>query len=281
MKKIITNVVAVLIGNFLLAASVAYFVLPYDILSGGVAGIAVITRELFGFRDTLVIDICVIATFVLGAVVLGRDFTIKTALSTIVYPIFLELLVRFPINFEIDKLLSCAFGGAIAGIGIGIVFRHDASTGGTDVPCIIISKYTGMEISTVVMIFDTIICGAGLVAYGLEDVLYGIVYIFLSSYAINRVMVPKTNEAIALYIISEKVQEICDYIHVDLFRGTTLLSAVGGYTNVNRNVILTVVSKNQYVSLSKFIEEKDPFAFVIVSDAKEIKGEGFTYEYRV
>ena len=281
MKNTIKDIIVVLFGNFLLAASVVFFVIPNSILSGGVAGIAVITKELFAFPENIVIDICVISAFILGAIVLGREFTIKTALSSIIYPIFLELLLKIPINFELEMMLSCIFGGAIAGIGIGLVFRHNASTGGTDVPCIIIAKYTGINVSTVVMAMDVLVCLAGLVAYGIQEVLYGVVYIYCSSYAINRVMVPKTDEAVALYIISSECRKICDYIHVDLFRGTTIINATGGYTNEKRDVILTVVSKSQYMALTNFVEKTDPYAFVIVSDAKEIKGEGFTYEYRV
>ncbi len=281
MKKTVRDIVVVIFGNFLLAASVAFFVIPDEILSGGLAGIAVILKTLFNFKENIVIDVCVIATFILGALVLGKEFALKTALSSVIYPVFLEILIRIPLDIEIDKLLSCGFGGVLAGIGIGLVFKHDASTGGIDVPCIIVSKYSGMELSLVVMIADALVCILGLVAYGLEDVLYGIVYIALSSYAINRVMIPKTDEAVALYIISSKTEEICEYIHVDLYRGTTILEAKGGYTNESKNVVLTVVSKNQYSNLSNFVEKIDPFAFIIVSDAKEIKGEGFTYEYRV
>ncbi len=94
-------------------------------------------------------------------------------------------------------------------------------------------------------------------------------------------MVPKSNEAIALYIITSETEKIKEYIHNNLYRGTTILQAKGGYTNEDREVIMTVVKRNQYNSLNKYIEEVDPYAFVIVSDAKEIKGEGFTYEYRV
>lgn len=281
MKSTIKDIIAVFIGNFLLAASVAFFVLPHDILSGGVAGIAVICKALFGTPETIVIDVCVVATFILGALVLGKEFTIKTALSTVIYPLFLELLIRVPCEMELDMMMSCIFGGALAGIGIGLVFRHNASTGGTDVPCLIIAKYTGINVSTVVMAADALVCLAGLVAYGLEDVLFGIVYIYVSSYAINQVMVPKTDEAVALYIISSAADQIREFIHIDLYRGTTILNATGGYTNEPRQVILTVVSKSQYGQLTGFVEKVDPYAFVIVSDAKEIKGEGFTYEYRV
>ena len=281
MKKRVIDILAVLFGNFLLAVSVAYFVLPFSILSGGVAGISVIVKALLSYNPTLVIDVLVIGLFIIGALVLGKDFAIKTALSSISYPIFLEILTRHPIEMDVDPLLSCIFGGVIAGVGIGIAFRHNASTGGTDIICLLMEKYLHIPVSTSVMITDGIITLLGLVTYGLQDVFLGIIYIYSSTFAINKVMIPKTGEAVALYVITDKFDEIKEFIHVKLSRGTTILEGRGGYTDKEKEIILTVVSKNQYVTLSDYIEKVDPYAFVIVSDAKEIKGEGFTYEIRV
>ena len=281
MKNKILDILGILFGNFLLAVSVAYFVLPFDILSGGVAGISIITKGLWGWSPTITIDVLVIGLFIVGAIVLGKEFALKTALSSLVYPFFLEFLVRLPVKLEIDALMAVVFGGLIAGLGVGIAFRHDASTGGTDIVSLIANKYLGVQVSTAVMVTDGIITLRGLIAYGMQDVLMGIIYIYASGVAINKVMVPKTNEAVALYIITDKKKDICEYIHNVLSRGTTLLHGKGGFTEQDKDIILTVVSKNQYMHLSNYIDQVDPYAFVIVSDAKEIKGEGFTYEYRV
>ena len=281
MKNKILDILGILFGNFLLAVSVAYFVLPFDILSGGVAGISIITKGLWGWSPTVTIDVLVIGLFIVGAIVLGKEFALKTALSSLVYPFFLEFLVRLPVKLEIDALMAVVFGGLIAGLGVGIAFRHDASTGGTDIISLIANKYLGVQVSTAVMVTDGIITLRGLIAYGMQDVLMGIIYIYASGVAINKVMVPKTNEAVALYIITDKKKDICEYIHNVISRGTTLLHGKGGFTEQDKDIILTVVSKNQYMHLSNYIDQVDPYAFVIVSDAKEIKGEGFTYEYRV
>ena len=280
-KERLLDLVTIVFGNLLLAVSVNYFVLPFDILSGGVAGIAVITRALFNWDANIVIDVLVIGLFILGAMFLGREFAMKTALSSIIYPAMLELMRPYACSLQIDRFMACIYGGIIAGIGIGLVFRSNASTGGMDIPPLIINKYTGIEVGTLVLITDTICALAGLVAYGIEEVLFGFAYIYVSSVAISRTMVPKTDEAVALYIISDHYESICEYIHTDINRGTTLIEATGGYTGDSKKVILTVISKSQYLQLSKHVEEIDPYAFVIVSDAKDIKGEGFTYEYRV
>jgi len=255
-RKQIDSILGVLFGNFLLAVSVVYFVLPYNILSGGCAGLAVIFQVLFDWNPTTVIDILVIV-------------------------IFIELLERLHFKLEIEPLMACIFGGLIAGIGIGIAFRHNASTGGTDVIPLAINKFTGWPVDKLVFLTDAFCAGAGILTYGVADLLYGIVYIYLSSYAIGYVMVPKGDNAVAIYIITDKIAEVKNFIMTDINRGVTILNGKGGYTSADKEILLTVVSKSEYVTLSRFMDKCDPRAFIIVSDAKEIKGEGFTYEYRV
>ncbi|MBQ4252087.1 MAG: YitT family protein [Erysipelotrichaceae bacterium] len=271
----------ILFGNFLLAVSVEYFVLPFDILSGGCAGLAVILANFINVPANYIVDFFVLLFFLMGAVVLGREFTIKTALCSLTYPFMLEFLSKFPVKLEINEFLAVIYGGVIAGIGLGLVFRCNASTGGTDVPIMIAHKYTNIPIGTLNILIDSTIAIAGLCVYGMEEVMMGVIYIYLSGKAINAIMIPRSDNAVALYIITDKKDQINKYIHEDLERGTTIMLAKGGYTGNPKEVIMTVVQKGQYVKLSKYIEETDPYAFVIVSDAKEIKGEGFTYEYRV
>ena len=279
MKRLKT-ILLIILGNFLLAVSVSYFVLPYDVLSGGCAGIALITKEMFGWDTTITIDALVIIFFIIGYFFLGREFTLKTALSSIVYPIFITVLSWIDIRIEADQLLMSIFGAVVAGAGIGIVIRENASTGGTDVPPMVIHKYTGLPIAVLMGIFDGLLVIAGLLAYSIQDVMIGLIYIYISNAIINEVIMPRSS-SVALFIISDYKPEICDYIHTTLERGTTIVPARGGYTDSDREVIMTVLSKNQYNLLAERIEEIDPQAFIIVSEAKDVKGEGFSYDYRV
>ncbi|MBQ1826691.1 MAG: YitT family protein [Erysipelotrichaceae bacterium] len=280
MKKL-KDVVMIIFGGALLAFSVAYFVIPNNILSGGVAGIAVIVNQLWGIDATIMINIFMVVCFIMGYIFLGKEFAMKTVLGSASYTVTYDIMSQFPLKIEVSPLLACIFGGAIAGAGIGLVFAHNGSTGGVDIPQLIISKLTGINLATVVFIIDGLAAVAGFLVFGVEEVMLGMIYIYASSAAIDRVVVPQYGEAVAVYIISDKITELCNFIHIDLYRGTTLLSAVGGYTGSEKQVILTVVSKSEYVKLNSFIERTDPTAFVIVSEAKEIKGEGFTYEPRV
>ena len=279
MKKL-KSVFMIVLGNFLLAVSVVYFVLPYDVLSGGCAGIALITRELFNWNTTITIDAMVILFFVFGFLFLGKEFTLKTALSSAVYPVFITLLSLVDIHIEADQLLMAIFGAVVAGAGVGIVIRENASTGGTDVPPMIIHKYTGLPIAVLMAITDGSLVIAGLLAYNIQDVMIGLIYIYISNAIINEVIMPRSS-SVALFIISDKRLEVMEYIHSTLERGTTIVPARGGYTDNSREVIMTVLSKNQYNLLAQKIEEIDPRAFIIVSDAKDVKGEGFSYDYRV
>ena len=280
MKKF-KDVVMIIFGGALLAFSVAYFVIPNNILSGGVAGIAVIVNQLWGIDATIMINIFMVICFIMGYIFLGKEFAMKTVLGSASYTVTYDIMSQFPLKIEVSPLLACIFGGAIAGAGIGLVFAHNGSTGGVDIPQLIISKLTGINLATVVFIIDGLAAVAGFLVFGVEEVMLGMIYIYASSAAIDRVVVPQYGEAVAVYIISDKITELCNFIHIDLYRGTTLLPAMGGYTGNEKQVILTVVSKSEYVKLNSFIERTDPTAFVIVSEAKEIKGEGFTYEPRV
>lgn len=281
MKFDFKSVITIILGNLIFAVSVNFFVLPYDILSGGVAGIALILNKLFSWNTVIVIDILIIATFIMAWIFLGRDFTVKTVISSIVYPVFITLLAKVQYNLEADPLLVAIMGGAIGGIGLSIVLKQDASTGGMDVPSIIIAKYTHIPLAHVMFALDSFVVLMGIISFSIEKVMLGILYIYVCNAVVNKMIVPKTDSAVSLFIISDHQQEICDYIHNILERGTTIINAKGGYTNEKKDVIMTVISKAQYNNLEKEIEKIDKYAFVIISDAKEIKGEGFSFEYRV
>lgn len=271
----------VIFGNFIYALCVKLVVLPYDVLSGGCAGLALILNKLFNVDVTITLDILIIACFLLGLIFLGKEFSMKTLLSSIVYPVFITILSPLDLYIEADPILMAVAGGAIAGIGLCVVLREDASTGGTDIPSIIVSNLLNIPVGYVLFFFDGVIALLGVVAFSVEKVLLGIVFIYTCNAIINKFIIPKNQSAVSLFIISKCKDEICQYIHDELSRGTTIIRAKGGYTNEDKDVILTVIEKNQYRQLEKQLEKIDKHAFVIISDAKEIKGEGFTYEYRV
>lgn len=279
-RKHIQNAVLLIAGNYLLALAVGTFILPYNILSGGVAGIAVALEPLIQIDPTLTINVLVIGLFIVGALVLGRNFAISTAISTFLYPFFLSF-TNTGLDIGVDPILASLYGGLLAGIGVGMVLRTGSSTGGMDVPPLVLHKYTHIEIATWVLIVDGLTVALGLWTYGLQAVLVGFISVWAAAFAINKVLVFGGQNAKTVYIISEKYDEIIAYIHEHLDRGTTLIEARGGFTGDQKPVILTVIMKNQYPTLNRIVHEIDKHAFLIVSDATEVAGYGFSFDYKV
>ena len=197
-----------------------------------------------------------------------------------VYPIFISLLYgKAPLTT--NHLLASFYGGILCGIGIGLVFRVNASTGGMDVPPLILSKYTQIDVSVWVMIIDSLTILLGLYSYNVEAVLIGLISVFTSSFAINKVMMLGAKERKSIQIISPKVEEIREFIDKELSRGCTLVPILGGYQCEEKTMILLIIDKSQYPIVNQRIHEIDPTAFMIVTDTMDVKGEGFTYAARI
>jgi len=281
LQKNLSDIVLVVMGNLMLALAVHTFILPYEILSGGVAGIAVALSKITGFRSDLIISILIWVLFGFGAFFLGRKFTVHTISSSILYPLFLNLLNTQPIQVSIDPILASLYGGLVAGFGVGLVFRTGASTGGMDVPPLIIHKFTNIDLSKLVLAVDLLTVTLGVFVYGIEAVLMGFISVYASAFAIKQVLVFGGQEARSVMIITSNVDEVVDMIDKKLERGSTLLSAQGGYTRENRSVILSVINMTQYPELIDELHKIDPHAFVIATEATEVKGNGFSFDYKV
>lgn len=268
-------------GNLILALAVHVFILPYEILSGGVAGIAVALARISGWRADLIITSLVVVLFILGTFFLGRKFMVHTAASTVLYPAFLALLNTQSLSIQLDPLLASVYGGLVAGFGIGLVLRTGASTGGMDVPPLILHKFTHIELSKLILVVDVFTVGLGVFVYGVEAVLLGFVSVYAAAFVIDKVLVFGALEARSVMIISEHPQAVIDMIDRDLERGSTLLHGTGTYTKKERPVVLTVINKTQYPKLIQALDALDPMAFVVANEAMEVKGNGFSFEHKV
>lgn len=275
-KKLIIDSIFIVVGNFILAYAVQSFLLPNQILSGGVSGIAIALYPIFHFNEELVINVLVIGLFFVGWLSLGKEFALKTGVSSIIYPIFISMLSGIePITK--DPMLASLYGGLFVGIGIGLVFRANASTGGMDIPTLMLEKYTNIEAAKWVLVIDGLTILLGLYAYNLESVLIGMISVVASSYAINLVVMFGAQEAKKVEIITDKVIEVKTFIEKDIDRGCSLVPVIGGYTNENRTMIMVIVDKSQYPMLNQGIHAIDPSAFMIVTDTRDVKGNGFTF----
>lgn len=283
-KELILEAVLIILGNFILAIGVTCFILPNNVLTGGLAGIAVAIGPLIEMEETLLINGLTIILFIIGTFILGKRFAMKTVLSTIVYPFmisFLSWLIEangWVDSFIMDKYLATIYGGALIGFGVGLVFKTGASTGGMDIPPLIMNKYTHISLPVLVTITDALTVLLGLSIHGLQAALTGILSVWVSSFMIEKAMLIGGHDAMNVMIISSHYEEIKTKVHDLLERGTTIIEAMGGYSNQKKPVLMVVVSKKQLPHLQRMIAHEDPEAFVIVTNTHEVQGLGFSYE---
>ena len=280
MKENMISILMMIAGNFVIAAGVALFIFPLNILSGGVAGIAVAIEPIFHLDKTLVVNALAIGLYIVGACTLGKKFALKTMISTIIYPFFITFttFILKDVTITTNPLLGSLYGGICIGIGIGLVYRVGGSTGGMDIPPLVINKYTGIPLPTLVMCVDglTVILGAS--TYGVEAAMIGLISVWICGQMIDKVISFGGHDAKQIMIITEKREEMIKEIFKEIDRGITILQAKGAYTNTDKPVIMIVVYKKQFATLNHVISMIDPEAFVVVSDVNEVQGEGFTYQ---
>ncbi len=277
-KKILVNIIWVILGTFLLTVSVQVFILPYHILSGGVAGLAVAFKPFFHIDETFFANMMVVILFFVGTWFLGKKFAINTVLSSILFPLFNSLLSKVSIPLQISPVLASFYAGLIGGMGIGLVMRTGASTGGMDVPPLVLHKILGVKISILIIMTDGLTVLLGIVAYDLSSALIGLISVFTSAMAIDKILsLGKGGSAKSVQIISCQWLKISHEISEKLDRSTTIIQSTGGFSQENKPMILCVVSARQYNVLLSIINEIDDKAFVITTDASDMHGEGFTY----
>lgn len=279
-KKILKDFLVIALGNFLLAISVQYFILPFDILTGGVAGVAVALAPIVPVSQKCIINFLVIGLFLVGWVILGKDFAVKTVVSSILYPIFIDILSLFPIPLEIPTLLASIYSGLIAGIGIGIVIRSGASTGGMDIPPLVLNHFTGIETSKFIFMTDALTCLLGLMNYPLEALLNGLISVILTSMVINRIETAHGDDSLQVEIISSKWEELKQEIFNELDRGVSIFNVQGGYTLEKRKMLMVIIDKREYSDLLEILEKIDKQAFVITTRVQSVYGQGFRLTYK-
>ncbi|MBS4174131.1 YitT family protein [Bacillus sp. FJAT-49736] len=263
----------ILIGSAIIAISFNVFLLPNEIASGGVSGISTILHGVFGWKPAYVQWAFNIPLFIAGLIFLGFHFGVKTLVGTIFLPLVVFLTEHLE-PWTHNPLLGALFGGVGVGLGLGIVFRGKASTGGTDLAAQIIHKYTGLTLGTCVIIIDGLVVLSAAIVFDIEKALYALIGLYVTSKTIDLVQVGISRSKTAL-IITDKQQEVREGILNKIDRGVTKLSAYGGFTESERPVLMCVVDQTEFIKLKQLVKSLDPSAFVVVMDAFEVLGEGF------
>lgn len=279
----------VTIGNFLVAIAFSFFLDPNNLVIGGSTGLATIFKYLFGIDTDISVLVINALLLVVGLLLLGKDFFMKTAYSTIIFPVMIRLLntIYSLITPEGNILISepmlvIIFSSLIMGFGIGLVLKQGGTTGGTEVPQKILYKYFHMPYSVSLILVDGVIIllGAILINDGeqiidFHNVLYAIIFVYLSGMVMDQIVFSGFNSR-AVHIISSKNEEIKKRILEDFERGVTQIRIVGGYTNEEKTKLVCILSSNEFYKLKGIIQELDPQAFFYVVRANEVSGEGFT-----
>lgn len=280
-KNQLFSLLLVLLGNLLYSLSVKLFLLPANLMSCGTTGIALVVNHLTDIPISGFIFVFNVVMLLLGWAVLGRQFAMTTILSSLFYPISLELLNRLlgDVSITDNVLLNTLFAGMGLGISLGIVMRAGASTGGMDIPPLILKKLFHIPVSATLWAFDFCILLAQMFFHQPEDLLYGILLIIMISIALNKIMLLGTSRT-EVKIISAEALQIRDAILSQVDRGCTLLHGQGGYRHLDTEVILSIVSNYELPKIQQLARTIDPDCFMIVSQVTEVWGRGFSYGKR-
>ena len=273
----INNLLLVLLGNVLYAFAIKLFLLPADLISCGTTGIGLVVEHFLHIPLSVFIFLFNLVMLTLGWLILGRQFAMTTLLSSILYPILLEILNQTlgDVYITDNLLLNAVFAGIGLGGSLGIVIRGGASTGGMDIPPLIIRKYFGIPMSVTLCIFDCCIMSAQLLFHTAEDLLYGLILLITVSITLNKVLTLGTRKT-QVMIVSDHHDEIRKAILSKVDRGVTMLHGEGGYLGGPKEVILTVVSNSELPKMQRMAREIDPKCFMVVNQVNEVWGVGFS-----
>lgn len=269
----------ILLGNTVYALGIVMFVLPTGLITGGTTGLALTAEYFLHIPVSVFVFLMNLCMFLLGAAVLGMKFALTTLVSSFYYPLILGVLQKIPVLSDItkDPMLATVFGGLMIGFGIGIVIRAGASTGGMDIPPLILKKKFGLPVSVMLYVFDVTILILQMLFSDKEEILYGILLVMIYTVVLDKVLLIGTSQT-QVKIVSKKYMELNDKIIHELDRGSTLIHATTGFMKKGQPMVMTVISNRELGALNRLVMETDPQAFMIVGNVNEVKGRGFTQE---
>lgn len=279
MSRLIKSNIKILLGNLIYALGIVLFIIPGGLITGGTTGIGLALKNAFGLDVSIVIGVFNVLMFILGYIFFGKKFALGTTVSTVSYPIFLFILEKIIGDFELtnDILICTIFGGLLLGISIALIIRTGGSTGGIDIPLLILQNKTGLPLSKSLYVVDSIILLLQSFFTSRIGVLYGILLVIIYTYTIDKFLSSGEirNE---LEIVSEKHKEIKEKIMSDLDRGVTIYHGETGKLGKKINILIVVVSPREVFFAEKLILDIDPEAFIINHRITHVHGRGFSKE---
>lgn len=276
MKKFIRDYGVITIGVILITASLEFFFYPNNIASGGVSGLALILESLFGISPGVTLTVLNVLLFALAFWLIGGSFGVKSIYASFGLSAVIWLYERFynPIAVTNNLLLATVFGSVISALGLALVFNKNSSTGGTSIIAKILNKYLHIDIGESLLMSDFVVTILAIYAFGVELGLYGLISVYLTGTLVDK-FIDGFNLCKSVVIISDKCEEIGEYIIKKLERSFTYLHGSRGYSKLDTKLIYTIISRKQFIMLRNHIKEIDSKAFIAVTDAREVLGEGF------
>lgn len=279
MKQKLLNLIYILLGNIMIAFALSTLLLENNIIAGGVSGIGIVFNHYLDMPISLVVGIINVVLFLLGFAFLGKTFAMTTLLSTFFFPLCLELFQTTPIvhGYLQDPLLACIIAGCLIGVGVGLVLKANASTGGVDILALIVNKKFKVPVHIVLYVCDLTVLLFQFAYSDTTHVVYGIVTVVLTSAMLNKTLSTGTS-LIQILVMSDSHQDIKEMIMHTHDAGVTLLASEKGFTQAESKLILSIIPYRKLPLIKARIHEIDPYAFVIVSHVDEVGGKGFTLE---
>ena len=272
--KRLVEIGLITIGSLMVAIGFNAFLLPNKLVSGGVNGLTIILHEVFNWSPSIVLYTINIILLAICWVLLGKEVFMKSVFGSLLVPLFISLLGNMPTATS-EPILAAIFGGVCIGLGVGLVFLGNGSTGGTTLIAKIIQKYTNLKLGILVGICDGLVILSALFVFNVQQVLYALISLYLTSRVVDMVQVgPDLSKN--LFIISPKYEELRLLLMKDLDTGVTYVPVEGGHRLDNKKMIMTTIRDKDYTKIKQAVLEVDPEAFMVVSSANEVYGKGFT-----
>lgn len=263
-----------LCGLFISSFAFNLFFAPNNIVVGGISGLSLIIKEYFHIKPSLFISIASVFLIIISFIFIGKEKTLNTLIVVIIYPIFIEATSKITNHIDLETsslLLTIIFGGALDGLASGLILKEGFSAGGTQIITQIMYKYLHMSLGKSSLIVNSLIITTAIFTFGITKSMYAVIALYISSTITDRVILGVSNNK-SFYIITDKEEEVCEFIIQKLHHSVTIINAKGGYSNKNKKLLLCIIPTKEYFLVKEVVLEIDKNAFFLITDSYEAVG---------
>lgn len=263
-----------LCGLFISSFAFNLFFAPNNIVVGGISGLSLIIKEYFHIKPSLFISIASVFLIIISFIFIGKEKTLNTLIVVIIYPIFIEATSKITNRIDLETsslLLTIIFGGALDGLASGLILKEGFSAGGTQIITQIMYKYLHMSLGKSSLIVNSLIIITAIFTFGITKSMYAVIALYISSTITDRVILGVSNNK-SFYIITDKEEEVCEFIIQKLHHSVTIINAKGGYSNKNKKLLLCIIPTKEYFLVKEVVLEIDKNAFFLITDSYEAVG---------